>query len=338
MLTRICTLLSAAALTALSATAEPYKVIFPAPADSEGAKVVMRNYDSGEPIDSAVVKDQAATITGSIDEPVLARLTINGQRGPVFILESGTISFNKNYLPFGTMLNDSYRALDEEFDKYSTEFQNATTDEARQKAYDGFTTALDKGLADNSDNALGYFLFLQKAGEMQSAEDIRGIIAKYPSFADYNRTRSMLAAAEKREATMPGKKFVDFEVTYDGTTRHLSDYVGKGKYTLVDFWASWCGPCIRETKVIKELYAKYKDKGLDVLGVAVWDEPDATKRAIATHKLPWENIINAQTIPTDLYGISGIPCIILFGPDGTIISRDKQDDELREAVAAAMGE
>jgi hypothetical protein len=52
--------------------------------------------------------------------------------------------------------------------------------------------------------------------------------------------------------------------------------------------------------------------------------------------LPWECILNAQTIPTDLYGISGIPCIILFGPDGTILSRDKQDDALRADVTAAL--
>jgi len=85
--------------------------------------------------------------------------------------------------------------------------------------------------------------------------------------------------------------------------------------------------------MLKELYNKYKDKGLDVLGVAVWDKPEDTEAAIRNHNLPWESILDAQTIPTDLYGISGIPCIMLIGPDGTILSRDKQDDELRADVA-----
>ena len=88
--------------------------------------------------------------------------------------------------------------------------------------------------------------------------------------------------------------------------------------------------------MLKYLYKEYGPQGLKVLGVAVWDEPANTKKAIETHQIPWECIINAQTIPTDLYGISGIPCIILFAPDGTIVSRDKQDDALRADVAAAM--
>lgn len=318
------------------AQAEPYKVIFPVSQVQKGTLVTINNYDSGEPIDSAYVEDQSATFTGSIDEPVAARISVAGQRGPLFILESGTTSFNKNYQPFGTMLNDSFRAASDEFASIAQEYEAATTDEGRYNAYNKLYAALDKTIADNADNALGFLFFVQRLSEESDAQVIRELIAKYPAFADFKRTQTALAAAEKREATMPGKKFTDFEVTYNGTTKRLSDYVGKGKYTLVDFWASWCGPCIRETKVIKELYAKYKDQGLDVLGVAVWDKPEDTLRAIKTHQLPWENIINAQTIPTDLYGITGIPCIILFGPDGTIISRGKQDDELRADVDAAM--
>ena len=109
-----------------------------------------------------------------------------------------------------------------------------------------------------------------------------------------------------------------------------------GRYTIVDFWASWCGPCVRQLKVIKELYAKYKDKGLDVVGVAVWDKPEDTEKAIKSHELPWPCIINAQTIPTDLYGIQGIPCILLINPDGIIVSRDKQGADLVKDVDDAM--
>ena len=60
------------------------------------------------------------------------------------------------------------------------------------------------------------------------------------------------------------------------------------------------------------------------------------RRAIKDHELPWDCILDAQAVPTELYGITGIPCIILFGPDGTIISRDKQDDDLRADVDAAL--
>ena len=73
-----------------------------------------------------------------------------------------------------------------------------------------------------------------------------------------------------------------------------------------------------------------------MLGVAVWDKVDDTIGAIKQHELPWDCILDAQSVPTDLYGIMGIPCIILFGPDGTILSRDKQDDDLKADVDAAL--
>lgn len=146
----------------------------------------------------------------------------------------------------------------------------------------------------------------------------------------------MRQAFINQEETSEGKMFKDFEVTYNDSTFRLSDYVGKGKYVLVDFWASWCGPCIRQTAVIKDLYKEYGPKGLEVIGVAVWDKPEDTLKGIESHELPWKNILNAQSIPTEIYGIQGIPCIILFGPDGKIISRDKQNDDLRNDVAKAM--
>lgn len=147
----------------------------------------------------------------------------------------------------------------------------------------------------------------------------------------------MLNVFDRKAATSPGKMFTDFEITYEGKTSKLSDYVGKGKYMLVDFWASWCGPCRREAQVLKEIYNGTSRDQLDILGVAVWDEPENTLEAINDLGLPWNHIINAQTVPTDLYGILGIPCIILFAPDGTIVSRDQQGDDLKAAVGSALG-
>lgn len=200
-----------------------------------------------------------------------------------------------------------------------------------------YQALVDSTFRENADNALGFYIFLQQFDASQmDADRLRSELEKYPYLKNSERLKHYIAKAERRENSQEGKPFIDFEVTYNGQTRRLSDHVGKGHYTLVDYWASWCGPCIRQTEVLKEIYNKYKDSGLEVLGVAVWDKPEDTLAAIRRHDLPWDCIIDAQSIPTELYGISGIPCIILYGPDGTIISRDKQDDELRAAVDAAM--
>src|SRR5574344_1647 len=147
---------------------------------------------------------------------------------------------------------------------------------------------------------------------------------------------------ESKKATAEGKKFTDFTIVQDesdpaGSTARLSDFVGKGKYILVDFWASWCGPCRREIPNIAAVYQKYKGDKFDVLSVAVWDKPADTKAAAAENGVVWNQIINAQRIPTDLYGIDGIPHIILFGPDGTIVKRDLRGDAIEKAVAEALG-
>ena len=88
--------------------------------------------------------------------------------------------------------------------------------------------------------------------------------------------------------------------------------------------------------VIKELYDEFNSKGLDVVGVAVWDEPEDSKKAMEQLELPWPQILNAKSVPTDLYGISGIPHIMLVDPEGLIVARGMQGDSLRRVVRETM--
>lgn len=339
--------LGIAAATAVIATGcsgnadNKYSVTFQAPESSAGEMAYLVNFDTGEHIDSLVIDGGEFTFTGTTDTPVLARLLVNGKRKAMFVLEPGTLSADSTGKVTGSELNERFNSFETFYrdlvGKMQALPQDSTSVDAARALEKEFNDEKNRLIAENADNPIGYYLFLQDAYSY-SPEQLDSALAAHPAVENYKRVKDLRKAAECKRATMPGCKFTDFEVTYNDSTMRLSDYVGKGRYTLVDFWASWCGPCIRETAVIKDLYKQYGGaNGLDVVGVAVWDEPENTLKAIEAHELPWPNIINAQTIPTDLYGISSIPCIILFAPDGTIVSRDLQDDALRQSVAEAMG-
>ncbi len=161
-----------------------------------------------------------------------------------------------------------------------------------------------------------------------------------------------IASREKEAAaqlnTKPGMKFTDFTVEhvygYDRSADpqplkkevKFSDYVGKGTYVLVDFWSPWCGPCKREIPNIRKVYEQYKNKGLEVLSIAVWErKPQShTIETAAELGMDWLHINNAQAVPTDIYGIGGIPHLMLIGPDGTILERGFHGLEGIEAAVA----
>ena len=195
-----------------------------------------------------------------------------------------------------------------------------------------------KTLDKNRDNALGLeafknVQFLLDADELEKAVESLG-----DSIKEDPAVRQVSDGLQAKKATKAGQPFVDFTIVQDPenpetSTVKLSDYVGKGKYVLVDFWASWCGPCKAEIPNIKAVYDKYAGEDFDVLSVAVWDKPEASVKAAAELGITWNQIINAQQVPTDLYGIDGIPHIMLVGPDGIILNRDLRGDLIEVNVS-----
>ncbi len=144
--------------------------------------------------------------------------------------------------------------------------------------------------------------------------------------------KEVKAAIDKSCSTLAGAKYVDFTTNYKGRTQHLSDYVGKGKLVVADFWASWCGPCRDEIPNLISLHKKYAGR-VTVLGIATWDDPSDTEAAIAELKIPYPQMLNAQNAGSDAYSITGIPEIIVFAPDGTILHRGLRGKALENAVA-----
>ena len=116
--------------------------------------------------------------------------------------------------------------------------------------------------------------------------------------------------------------------TPDGVTVRLSDYVGKGKYILLDHWASWCGPCKAEIPAIRKAYDAFKGDRFDVVSIACSDKREDTVKALSELDMPWNQILDAQKIPVELYGVATIPHLILFAPDGTILKRGLRGEQI----------
>lgn len=315
-----------------------YKVAVQLPEEDNEMLAFLVNYDTNAKIDSVMVDNNVAMFTGSVAEPVVARVIVDGQRRGTFILENCEMEIGGEKAassPLNDVLNNFYKQVDS-LSSESNTLANDSAGIARMKELQARYTALSDSLMNaNSDNLIGYLLFIDSAWEL-SLTQLKAELKKYPSLKKYTRVQNLLKSAEAKEMTTPGHKFIDFTITNDTVSQSLSDYVGKGKPVLVDFWASWCGPCIRETQVIKKILQEFGPQGLEVLGVAVWDEPQNTLKAIDQHNLPWPQIINAQSVPTELYGIPAIPCLILFSSDGTIISRDARGDELVEIIRQTL--
>lgn len=133
-----------------------------------------------------------------------------------------------------------------------------------------------------------------------------------------------------------GEPVLNFTQTNtEGQPVHFPDF--KGKYVLVDFWASWCGPCRAENPNVLAAYNKYKDKNFTVLRVSLDDDGDKWKNAIKDDGMPWTQVSDLKGWKNEVstyYGIQGIPSTLLVGPDGKIIAKDLRGVALNEKLAA----
>ena len=271
--------------------------------------------------------------TGYVDKPLYSELKIpyfNGEKTDTatmsFILEAGTFSYSKGKMT-GMPMNELFCEKRTKIYRLAEE----DGDEARKL----YVSLIEQ----HRNDALGIALLLMASPIDLTARTEKDLINSLAAdeISDY-RVQKRLEHLMALPPADVGDMFIDFSVDYDGKTTHFSDYVGRGQYVLVDFWASWCGPCLQEIPNIITVYEKYKEKGLIVLGVAVSDRPEATLKAINEYQIPYPQIINSQKIATDAYGIRGIPEIILFAPNGTIFARSLRGEDIEKKLSEVFSE
>ena len=293
------------------------------------------------------VKDNAFSFTGQADEGVFAYVGHGNDRVHV-ILEAGRLKVDLDERTASSPLMDAYNAFHKRFygyDAIRNEERKAL--EARQSEMspkefsdewdrlNGKYAALQVALADSVVRAWPDNLVGALALDDMAYKDTARFMSLYNEASDRVKGFRYVANDYKTISilsnTAPGKMFLDYTVkggNPDGSDVSLSDYVGKGKYILLDHWASWCGPCKAEIPTIRKAYDAFKGDKFDIVSIACSDKREDTVKALSELDMPWNQILDAQMIPVELYGVATIPHLILFAPDGTILKRGLRGEQI----------
>jgi len=190
----------------------------------------------------------------------------------------------------------------------------------------------------NATSPVSAFLVRNMYGYKTLAEMQEGLAMLDSTLAPSPYYMALVERINKLEKVAVGKVAPDFTMNdVDGQPLSLSAY--KGKYVLIDFWASWCGPCRRENPHVVELYNEFNDKGFEILGVSLDQKKEAWLKAIEDDQLTWNQVSDLKGWKNEvaqLYGVSSIPHTVLLDKEGKIVAKNLRGDELRTKVAELL--
>lgn len=318
----------------------------------EGAVVYLANQQAarGAQPDSAVVRNGRFSFKGNADGKVFAKIiNKNGYPSGLTLLLDGPMTVDldtykvsgseENNLLNKYMLellgpNQGISDLQERASKMSRE-ELEKGREQLERDYDSLMTAglaiMEKAVEENQSYIFPAWFLYKNYFYFDRAK----LIAYADNGAAYMKTPLLEPITKNIDGwrrSLPGKAFTDIEEPDpNGEMHKLSEYVGNGNYVLIDFWASWCGPCMREMPNVKALYEKYHAKGFDIVGLSFDRDKKAWLGAIDRMKLPWHHLSDLafwNTKAAKTYGVMSIPFTLLVGPDGTIVAANLTGEDL----------
>ncbi len=309
-------------------------------------------------LDSTVVDKGAFSLNGKVDsvgwyvlmihkatdQPIYKDFYVGGKL-------QCTLKENKIRIS-GSKVNDAYQAFEDEYARSTAELIKLDAavkanplDEQAKNAFNtsyavflkSFRELSKKTILDNMGNPLGLHIFQAVLSSLENA-DLEAILSKAsPDFLNDPTVKMIKVQMEMSKSVQEGSKCPDLKMLApDGTQLSLSQFIGKGNYVLIDFWASWCSPCMKELPNVLDCYNRFHPKGFDIVGVSLDEDAAAWKGAIEKNKIPWHHMSDLagwKSQAVTVFSFSGIPHTVLVDPKGIIVAKDLRGEELQSKLA-----
>jgi peroxiredoxin len=327
----------------------------------DSGKVVLshRQFDRS---DTTLLDHGFFTFKGKADTPELCTITINNQ-AKRFFLRNGKISMliKKDSLQYAQITGI---LVQEQYNYFTNQMIKTVTDRMSQidKAYDSANNKKDKRAMDSLDKIYTALDLEQKQFVMDfTVSHPNSVVSAYEIYNNFSYNpragqidslfqeldttvrvtyfgRLIENIVEKAKLTAIGMPAPDF-TNNDVNDKPISLSSFKGKYVLLDFWASWCGPCRLENPNVVKAFHKYHDKGFDILGVSLDDTKADWLQAIKKDGLDWTQVSDLkgwQASAASLYGVKGIPMNYLIDKNGIIVAKGLRGEDLEGKLAGLL--
>ena len=330
-------------------------------ANGNDKTVYLQKYVDNVPvtIDSAVIAEEKAVLTAPIDNPqILYALKIKGQRGSMpFFADNKDVTFvgdlnNPQAVEImGSETQAELDAYNDQLDEINMQIRDlyavmqqafSDNDSIKMDSLNKVGTALmeqqdnfrDEYIKAHPESFVTHYI-LDGVKQDYPLDQLKDLMAGFTTESIYRDHLNDYVA--KQERLEVGQPFIDFTLqTKDGEDVTLSEKIAQNKLTLVDFWASWCGPCRHENPVVKAAYEKYHELGFDVVGVSVDQDEAAWLKAVEEDELPWMQVRDSEDKVSEDYMIYYIPSNFLFDQNGTMIAKGLRGEDLEAKLAEIL--
>lgn len=311
-------------------------------------------FDGADVIDSAAVENGAFRLKGTADAPKKLRLFDNrlpeeAELSAVFYAEPGTIRLTADeevpgrYVAAGTPANDASIAYEGAAKALISEYRDPdTSDERREAIEEEYDALTERSVSENLGNLFGAELVQQTLYGKSGAEIIEALDRFTKEMQQCEQLVSLREYAEQKSLSDVGQHYIDITLPdATGTIVTLSSVVGRPetKYTLIDFWASWCRPCMGEVPHLKAAYDKYHKAGFEIYGITLDRNRDQWIDAVEQNAMNWIHVGKfdgeANAAAKD-YAVQSIPSNFLVDSEGVIIATNLRGEELEAKIAELL--